>query len=96
MNKMTDPASEYDSGIELVISSHKRLKSVDETNELLKFISIEEDERGIIIKEETRKEFINKYGYNFREGRKISLPWASLFLKYSNAMNEEYRRLRNH
>lgn len=92
---MSDPASEHDSGIELVMNSYKKLKSLDENNELLKFVSIDGDEGGIVIKEKTRKEFINKYGYNFREDRKISLPWASLFLKYSIAMDKKYRELKH-
>ena len=92
LNKMSDPASEYDSGIELVIRSYKRLEKSNPHHELLRFISIKDDGKSFIINPNTREELLSKFGYNDKE---MLLPWASIDYKYSLKMNKESRRIEN-
>ena len=92
MNKMSDPASEYDSGIRLVIRSYNRLEKLNSHHELLRFISVKDDRGGFIIDPNTREDLLSKFGYNEKG---MLLPWASIDYKYSLAMDKESRRIEN-
>lgn len=81
---------EYNNGILLVIGAYQELSGLKKKSDLLKFISIHEDRRGIDVHPNTIEEFLERYGYNIMEdGRRISLPFASICLKYYNALRDE-------